>query len=199
MPASLSSGNVSLSALVGNTVFEPVDPNAFYLLETTTLTSSASSVSFTGLDSYTDYKHLQLRVVAKVDDPDGADVIRMNFNNDTGSNYAIHGLSGNGSSVTSFAATSRSNMSFYRFTGAGTGDEYGAAVIDLLDAFNTSKNTTMRALGGVHSATAFDEIAIATGLYINTAAISSIALEPGQGTNLISGSRFSLYGIKAGA
>ena len=36
---------------------------AYDLLETTTLTSSASSVTFSGLGSYTDYKHLQIRMV----------------------------------------------------------------------------------------------------------------------------------------
>jgi hypothetical protein len=33
---------------------------AFDLLETTTLTTSASSVTFSGLGAYSDYKHLQI-------------------------------------------------------------------------------------------------------------------------------------------
>ena len=39
--------------------------NSFDLLETTVLSSAASTVSFTGLSGYTQYKHLQFRYVAR--------------------------------------------------------------------------------------------------------------------------------------
>ena len=43
----------------------PLSLGSFDLLETTTLSTSASSVTFSGLGAYSDYKHLQIRSVAR--------------------------------------------------------------------------------------------------------------------------------------
>ena len=170
---------------------------SFDLLETQVLASSAASVSFTSLSTYAaDYQHLQIRMRAKTDRTSAAaDYCLVNLNGDTGSNYAVHALRGTGSAVNSFAITSQTRMLMVRVAGNANADVFGAGVIDILDAFNTSKNKTLRALGGE---TNLNEITLHSGLYMNTAAITTFAIKPEIGTNFLTGSRFSLYGIKAG-
>lgn len=168
-----------------------VDSGAYDLLETTILDSSASSVSFTGLGSYTGYKHLQVRSVQTgTGFGSGAVELFAQFNADTSASYAHHRLVGNGSSVSSNGASSVTAI-FAGFVGA---DFPTATVMDILDPFSTSKNTTVRCLSG--GLTGPDEIHLNSGLYNNTSAITSVQLFPRSGGSFVAGSRFSLYGIK---
>jgi len=171
---------------------------AYDLLETTELTSSASSVSFTGLDSYTDYKHLQIRMTARSTRAgENIDGVGLQFNSDTGSNYADHYLRGNGSTVSSSADSNQTDITLLHLPAANnSADIFGAMVIDILDFSSASKNTTTKTFSGVNGAAEF--VYLQSGLYVNTAAITSLNMfclfgtSPEFGTN----SRFSLYGIK---
>jgi hypothetical protein len=165
----------------------PLSLGSFDLLETTTLTTSASSVTFSGLGAYSDYKHLQIRAVVR-----GSFSLNIRLNGDSGSNYAIHSLQGNGSSVSSSSTTSASNAEFIGSAGGSEdANAFGALVVDFLDAYSGSKNTTMRGLGG--KSTSNPRIALNSSLWNNTAAISSMEL---FGGTWVAGSRFSLIGIK---
>ena len=168
---------------------------AYDLLETQVLTSSASSVTFTGLGSYSDYKHLQVRMVARNGATAGADKwVYLTLNGDTGSNYASHRLQGNGSSVFSNAYTSRANMVAALITSSASGTQgFGSALIHLLDFGNSSKNTTIRSLNGM--ADSANLIALYSGFWNNTNAVTSLTLAP-EDNSFITGSRFSLYGIR---
>jgi len=171
----------------------PAGAGAYDLLETTTLTSSASSVTFDNLDTVAaDYKHLQIRVVTKMAGTGGALSNLLQFNSDTASNYRSHFLEGNGSTVASFESGSTNKI----FIGVGSNlseaNVFGASVIDILDFSDTSKNTTVRSLGG----SATRAISLISGLYNITAAITSISIIPETPDYQI-GSRFSLYGIRA--
>jgi hypothetical protein len=169
---------------------------AYDLLETTTLATSASSVTFSGLGSYSDYAHLQLRMVARGPRPSTFDGLQMNFNGDTSTNYITHYLKGNGTIVASGSINSSFNGLAFNpvFTSADSASgAFGAAVFDILDFSNSSKNTTVRGLFG---STDLDNIQLASGLFIDTSAVSSVLLAPLFGTDYNAGSRFSLYGIK---
>lgn len=168
---------------------------AYDLLETTVLTSSASSVSFTGLDSYTDYKHLQIRMTAQSDRASTSDTIELTFNSDTSSSYRSHHLRGNGSSVASFEINSTPMQLPVNMPGASSNtDGFGAGILDILDFSSSNKNTTVRALSGY--AIAANYIALGSGGYFNTNAVTDIAFALVAGNNFGTGSRFSLYGIK---
>ena len=169
---------------------------AYDLLETQTLGTTAASVTFTGLGSYTDYKHLQLRMTVRSDDPDDdLSAISLRFNGDSGSNYANHQLSGNGSSVSSGASTSSTQIGLLDLvTGnLNTANVFGAGVMDILDFSSSSKNTTIRLLSGGLSDTE-SRINLTSGLWNSTAAVTSLALI--KGDNFVAGSRFSLYGVR---
>jgi|TARA_R110001599_G_scaffold262554_2_gene463125 hypothetical protein len=167
---------------------------AYDLLESETLTSGVSNITFDNLDTYSDYQHLQIRLVGKTTAYPG---FYLRFNSDTGSNYAMQRLFANGTNVTSAALTNWDTMIFVNSLPdeSSTSNEFGAAVADILDFSNSSKHTTVRMLSGA----VYDDyptIALHSGLWENTNAVTSIEIiEPSSGT-FVAGSRFGLYGSK---
>jgi len=169
---------------------------SFDLLDEEILLSAQSSVTFSSLDTLAaGYQHLQIRAVAMTT---ANTRFYMRTNGVTSSSYSWHRLSGNGSGVSSEGNASQSAMRL--MSNIWPASSSGAAiVIDILDPFETTKYTTVRALSG--STGSANEVGLFSGAYQNTAAISSVSfglgnLGPGE-TNLLTGSRFSLYGIKA--
>jgi len=160
---------------------------AFDLLETTTLTSSASSVTFSGLGAYSDYKHLQIRGEFS---QSGGDVIFMRFNGVSTTSYAWHNLSGGRFSTAESEAGS--SVSYMRL-GVSPGSARTGLVCDLLDYSSNVKNTTGRWLFGQ---TDGPRIVLGSGGFFNTAAVSSLSLHASSGYSFQSLSRFSLYGVK---
>ena len=169
---------------------------SYELIETITVGSGgAASVTFSNLNTYSStYQHLQLRVVMRGNNPNQWDTLRFTFNGDTGSNYAFHNLIGNGSSVTSGVATSQPRIQFDGFVGSSASSGiFASGVIDILDPYETNKNKTVR---GITGRTADTQVGLHSGVWLSTAAISSIALTCFGGT-LQQYSRFSIYGLKA--
>jgi hypothetical protein len=171
---------------------------SYELIETVTVgAGGAASVTFSSLNTYnTTYQHLQLRMVVRQSHTSNdLDLVTLQFNSDTGSNYARHRLWGSGSSVASYAASSGT----YGYAGLitrSTGSVNASSVCDILDPFETTKNTTIRALaGGTNSAQ--NVITLMSSLWNSTSAVTSITLKPEDtGYNFAQYSRFSLYGLR---
>jgi hypothetical protein len=165
---------------------------AFYeLISTQVLGSNASSVTFSSIPQT--YSHLQLRWVAQTNS--NPSVLRARFNSDsTGANYTRHYFYTDGSSVGSVGSTSQ-GWSEMGPLDVGT-NTFAVGVVDILDYSKTSKNKTTRSFAAKRgSSNPF--IYLASSLWISTAAITQIELaEAFYGQNLLTGSRFSLYGIK---
>ena len=166
---------------------------SYDLLETEILTGSQASVTFSSLNSTygADYQHLQLRAVHLHTSSNGT--ILGQFNSDTGSNYRVHALRGNGTAVSSADYGSRTSL----VLGVDVPNTTTAAamVMDLLDPFNSNKYTTVRSLAGYGSG---GNINLYSGLWLNTNALTTITLSSASG-DFNTGSRFSLYGLKASA
>lgn len=154
----------------------------FELITSEILGSSQSSVTFDVSTYASTYKHLQLRLVT-------TQTPFIRFNSDTGSNYAYHRLIGTDGTVESGAGTSQTKIPMDY---VGAGGNLGSAVMDILDPFSTTKNKTTRYLGG---RTASNRVAMESGLWMNTNAITSIGVIAND-TNFAAGNRFSLYGIR---
>jgi hypothetical protein len=171
----------------------------FELLETQTLTSNETSVIFSSLSAYaSDYKHLQIRAILK-DDNSGSNGSQygFTFNGVTTASYSAHRLlAGNfGSTPASSASTSRNNIGVYEgIAGANDSNLFAASVIDIIDPFDSNKNTTARVFDGLVSPTT--RVELNSGLFINTAAINSIEIFSILATNLVIGCRLSLYGVR---
>jgi hypothetical protein len=108
-------------------------------------------------------------------------------------------MSGDSGVVSSGAATNQANM----FIGQGgtnsDTNNFGAHVIDILDPFETSKNTTIRNFSGLLVPGNITAVYLTSGAFLNTAAITSITFTDRLGASYSAKSRFSLYGIKATA
>jgi hypothetical protein len=177
-----------------------VSAGSFDLLETQVLGSSQASVTFSSLSTYAStYQHLQLRYLIRNDNGNPYSETFLRFNSDSGANYARHGLIGNGSSVASNGVAD--DISMLLLVGSAgntaTSNSFGAGVADILDPFETTKNKTVRNLAGRLVGGGEDRVALSSGLWRNTSAVSSITLDQVFGSNFMTGSRFSLYGIKA--
>jgi hypothetical protein len=166
---------------------------AFELIESAILASNQTSVTFTGLGTYAStYKHLQIRVVARnyyTSNDRGGMNIRLNSD---ASNHNGHRLNGTGSTVSSAFISSQAEFGDFPYS-ASNGNEFGAAVIDIYDAFSTTKFKTIRSLGGQTFVSS--QVHMNSGLWRSTSALTSIFIR-NDGANIYTGSRFSLYGIK---
>ena len=179
------------SMLAGNTAYDPSDED---ILAEEVLTSSQASVTFSSLDTLAaGYQHLQIRYVAgNTNVATDFDNVIMRFNSDAGANYAHHRLWGTGS-VNSYASSSQTQM-LGGLVSRGSSTAFAANVIDILDAFETTKNKTIRVLtGGTNSSQ--NVIGLNSGLWISTSAVTTILLSNFENTFRV-GSRFTLIGLK---
>ena len=161
-------------------------------IATTYLEADTATVTFSSLGSY---EHLELRISARTDDTDNNDMVRINFNSDTGANYSRHYMRGYGSSTQGGADTAQTYSRGGWIPGTTIdAAEYGTTIVDILDYRNASKNTTLSWLVG----SAIDaNIYFVSGMWDSTAAVTSIAMTPHQGTNFVRGSEFTLYGLNS--
>lgn len=160
--------------------------------------SYESIATLTGNGTFTSipstYQHLQLRMLIR----DGASAATggayLRFNGDTSSSYNWHYLIGNGSSASAgYTATNYMNLGDIPANTAAS-NTFGVLVVDILDYANTNKFKTTRSLEGF-DANGSGQAALFSGLWRNTAAITSIECGGDSGSS-ISGTRIALYGIK---
>jgi hypothetical protein len=157
----------------------------------------ASSISFTGIVGT--YKHLQVRYISRCDRADVTDSLAVRFNSDSGTNYTRHLIYGYNSSASALASTAETyNRSGVSSASLATANVFAAGVYDILDYSSTNKNKTLRVLCGSEDNTALgSELRFGSGLWLNTAAITSLTfLANGGSSNFVQYSSFALYGIK---
>ena len=163
-------------------------------IATVTASGSSATLQFTSIPAT--FQHLQIRVLTRSTRASTSSNIYIGFNNDTTTgNYYGHMMQGDGSSA-SAAAKIGSTTSFMSATSAAsnTSGIFSGVVIDVLDYKDTNKYKTSRGLSG-YDANGSGLIYLASGLWMNTAAISSIEITDALG-NFASGSTAALYGIK---
>jgi hypothetical protein len=177
--------------------FRPAGGAAFELLESTVLTGSQNSVSFTNLTTKyaATYQHLQLRIVAS-HTGSGGNALAMTLNGDSGANYSYHEMVGGGSSVSSSGLASQSSiLGVVLLRQNISNTSFGAGVVDILDAFETTKNKTVRSFSG-HASSPNSIVGLSSGARLNTASVTSITMFM-SANDIGANSRFSLYGIRS--
>ena len=163
-------------------------PGDFESISTTTLTGTAATVTFSSIPST--YQHLQIRGwAASASTPR----IYLRYNGDTASNYTYHFLEGNGSSASASAGANQTENWLY-INGFVAANNPAPFIIDILDYKDTNKFKTIRSLHGNDNNSA-GNVALASGLWRSTAAISSIELRTSTST-FAANSIFALYGIR---
>ena len=167
----------------------------FEPIATVTAAGGESSLSFTSIIGT--YKHLQIRGIGRNNYAAAvADQLKLQFNSDTGSNYALHNLRGDGATVTAVGSASNPDIVMYRVTvlSGAASNIYGALIVDIHDYSSTSKYKTVRYFGGA-DLNGSGAASLGSGLWQSTSAITRIDIL-GAGTTFAAGSTFSLYGIK---
>ena len=157
-------------------------------IQTYTLASTASSQSFTSIPStYTDL------VIVVNGAADGNCIAAVRFNSDTGTNYSMTYLEGDGTSAVSGRET---NMTYSKilYNAYFTSTTRTTSIIQIQ---NYSNSTTYKTL---LTRTSNTERATDTlvGLWRNTAAITNVEVfKAVGGGNFVSGTTFTLYGVKS--
>jgi hypothetical protein len=185
--------------LAGNATF--ID-STFDSIQTVTVgVGGQADITFSSIPST--YKHLQVRYTAQSNRGTyGIDNSKITINSDTGSNYSFHILNGDGAGAFSSGSASQTFIkSGDRDLATTTSTNiFGVGIIDFLDYTNTNKYKTTRTLSGedINGTIAGfgGGISLASGLWMNTAAITSIKLVPQNGTLYTQYSSFALYGIR---
>ena len=164
----------------------------YELIESVILDTATSSITFSSLATYAStYKHLQIRFAGRSTRADQDSVIDFRFNSTT-TTYRSHALQGNGSSVSSF--TNADKLIFGLAGASASSNIFGSGVIDILDPFSSTKNTTVRTLNGIHTGS-YNRVWLQSLGWFDTATVTPIKLADAFG-NLFAGSRFCLNGIK---
>jgi len=177
--------------LAGNTAYEL--PGDFQSIATVSVSSGgAANVEFTSIPAT--YQHLQIRAITRETNATFPGFSYLQVNNDTGSNYAVHLLSANGSSASVGQATSQSIM-YTGPVGSTTSNTFGSMIIDILDYTSTSKYKNFRYFTCATNNSS-GEMRYGSGLWYSLNAITSIKLFGNNG-NWQQYSHFALYGIKA--
>lgn len=168
-----------------------------YLITSTTLSSSAASVTFSAIPStYTD---LVLKASIRASDAGATATIDLILNSDSSTNYSLTYLRGSGSAAASGRTSSATVINLGQSDGNGATSNTFANHEIYIPSYLISQNKPISAIGAQENNTSTAYIESRAGLWRNTAAITSLQLQPtdvGLGINFVSGSSFYLYGIK---
>jgi hypothetical protein len=172
----------------------PPDTGAMFPLGMVSVGSGGSStITFSSIPAT--YTHLQIRAIMQSSvSGSGYKDLFIRLNSDTGSNYARHGLYGNGSSAVAYTTANNARMEVALTIPETSNSGFGTVAVDIIDYKNTNKYKTMRALGGTDNNGA-GYVGLFSSLWQNTNAVTSIELLPSSG-NFNQYSQFALYGIK---
>jgi hypothetical protein len=154
-----------------------------------------SGVTFSSIPST--YTHLQLRILGRGANTNAECQFAYQFNGDGGSNYTFHLVRANGSGI--FAdgiGGTTAAIATVRYAAANaSANMFGAGITDILDYSNTSKNKTVRSIGGTDQ-NGSGQVYYSSNLWMNTSAINSIYIYNSDFGNISQYSQLALYGIK---
>jgi hypothetical protein len=155
-----------------------------------TLSSAAASITFSNIPTtFTD-----LRLVYQTGMSSAGNEPYLRFNSDSSSLYSETVLYGNGTSALSFRNNISTAIQMARDVGLPTAIE-SVTTVDIMNYSNTTtfKNALIRTNKGSAS---YSQVGAYISLYRSTSPITSINLSTSAG-NFVTGSTFTLYGIKA--
>ena len=172
---------------------------AYDLLESEILSSSTSTITFTGLGSYTDYQHLEIRYSVRNSANQNTNFLGMRINGDsTYGNYYFNNFFNDGGNFQSVAGDSRF-MDLGRMPASyfGGSTAFGAGIASIMNFSDSSKKPVSKASYIMFPGnTGTDRAGVLVSDYETAGAVTSLTFTWEDGGNFESGSRISLYGIK---
>jgi len=119
----------------------------------------------------------------------------IRFNNDSGANYTHRNMyaKGGNSGLVGARATGQTGIS----VGVFPYSMYGVAIVDIMDAFSSTKTANLKSQFGCATGTASSSRAgYYAGSWGSTDALTSITVYAVNGGSMTTNSQFTLYGIK---
>jgi hypothetical protein len=162
----------------------------FPIASVTVGSGGASTLQFSSIPQ--NFTHLQVRLFGRSSTAAGSNV-GIQFNNDTGGNYRVHYLGGDGSSNFSgdFGASQIAGNVGWTAGSSNTANAFGVSVVDILDYTNTNKYKTLKSLNGIDG-NGTGLTGLWSSVWFNTAAITQINI----GAAFVQYTRADLYGIQ---
>lgn len=146
---------------------------------------AASTVTFNSIpQTYTD---LVITIKGRTDLDAN---IGITFNSDSGNNYSMTAMYGNGSTATGTRNSSTTNIGIGGISSGS--DEEGTNIVNIMNYSNTNFNKSVFARANNST-----YVQYRTGLWRSTSAITAISITS-DGTTFMTGATFDLHGIKAG-
>ena len=175
----------------------PTVATSYESIATVTVSTATPTISFTSIPAT--YTHLQLRGITRDARSVNVNNINMRLGNgsiDSGGNYAMHTLDGDGSAVSAAGAANQTALGFWIEAGASsTANAFSSFVVDILDYKNTNKYKTIKVLGGA-DLNGSGNVHLISGLWQSTSAVTNIEFFNNGNFNFVQYSTFALYGIK---
>ena len=182
-----NANGTSAASAASNSV-TPAIPGAFESIATATPTSG-TSVVFSNIPQ--GYKHLQVRMTGRAS---ANSEYQIRLNGDSGSNYAWNRLYGDNNGPNAAAVASATHV----ITGNAQSDasEAGYMIVDVAEYSSTTKTKTITSFYGWNAGSTNFRIGQFSGMWNNTAAVTSVTIVITSGANFVSGNSIALYGIK---
>ena len=163
------------------------------LIERVELTSAASSITFSSIPQT--YDGLLIMTSLRSDRASVVDILELQLNGAT-ANRSSRSLQGDGSAVTSSSYTS--GRIALDTAASSTSNTFGNGQIYIPNyAGSQAKSASIDSVSENNATNAYQQIYAF--LWNDTAAVTSVTLIPNLGTNWVSLSAASLYGITAGS
>jgi hypothetical protein len=165
----------------------------YQLISSNVLSSSAASVTFSAIPAtYTD---LVLRWSARLDTTSSE--VDLRFNSDSATNYSSTRIVGNGATASSSNVSSANILRFFESANYSTDTANTFNSMEIyIPSYTASQNKPFSSFVGTETNATTAYLVAQANLWRNTAAITSIVLDPISSANFVSGSSFYLYGIK---
>ena len=165
---------------------------AYESIASATGTGSSGTITFSSIPST--YTSLQIRYNA-ISTGAGGQIMRIQFNSDTGTNYTRHALYGLGATVSAFGLA---NTSFITPGDVANGISTvypTTGITDIQDYASTTRYKTVRDLAGRDVNAVGGAICLNSGVWMSTSAITSISFYI-LTDSFTTSTTVSLYGIK---
>jgi len=171
---------------------------AYESIASATGTGSSGTIVFSSIPST--YASLQLRIIGRHQantDP-GPIQLFVRVNADTTSTIPYHWLDGDGTSATAVGDNTATQMRIGLLSNANySANNMGVTILDIHDYTSTTRNKTFRSFSGVdNNDTTQGATRLSSGVWLNTAAITSLTFSTNAGANFTTSTQFALYGIK---
>ena len=153
-------------------------------------TGTGGDVTFYNIPNI--YRHLQVRMFLRDTRAATDSTWFMQFNTDTGNNYAYQGMQAQGTSITGLSSTSTNSFQGITSASSAGASRFGAAVIDIFDANQSNKYKTVTYQAG-YTNNGSGYIYTVAGEWLSTYPITTITIKPNTG--FAQYSHFALYGM----